>query len=456
MTTTRSRGRLPSVAIVGRPNVGKSTLFNRLLGSREAIVLNFPGVTRDRIERIWRPGDRVVELTDTGGLVPEGGDELVREVTRQAMQAAREADVVVFVLDGRSGVTPLDEAIAEILRPLGRRVVLVVNKIDVEQHQPLTLDAWRLGLGDPIPVSAEHARGVQEVVDAVLALLPARSPAEDEPGGDDSGALPDPHDELHVAIVGRPNVGKSSLVNRLCGEERVAVSTRPGTTRDVVDVRIVRDGRRFCLVDTAGIRRRARVETRDESVGILLTRRRLARCHGAILLIDAGEGVTSQDQAIAGEIRESGRPVVIAYNKWDLVEDPDRRRAELDEQAFRRLGFLGRAPRMSVSARTGQRAFRVLDRLVPLVETASTRVPTPALNRFLDGVLRQQAAAGGDTPRLLYITQTGVLPPRFVVFCRSPAEIRKSFRTFFEHRLAEAFGLTEVPLAVTFRASKRR
>ena len=455
MTARRVRQRLPAVAIVGRPNVGKSTLFNRLLGRREAIVLNRPGVTRDRIERIWSERGRTILLVDTGGLVPDDGDELVREVTRQALEATRDADVVLFTIDGRAGVTPLDRAIAGILRPVADRVVLIVNKIDVEAQQALVGEAWGLGLGEPIPTSAEHARGVEEVVEAVLARLPPRTEAEDDPPGGAAG-LPDPAGELHVAVLGRPNVGKSSLVNRLCGQDRAAVSTRPGTTRDVVDVRIVRDGRRFCLVDTAGIRRRPRVETRDESIGILLTRRRLARCHAAILVIDATAGVTSQDQAIAGEIAREGRPMVIALNKWDLVEHPEARKAELDALVARRLGFVAQAPRMTVSAASGQRAFKLLDRLVPLVELAATRVPTAALNRFVEELLSQQAAAGGDTPKLFYMTQIGVLPPRFAIFCRDPRRIGTSFRRFIESRLADRFGYESVPVRVSFRAAPRR
>lgn len=453
-----AKARLPKVALVGRPNVGKSSLFNRLLGRREAIVLDRPGVTRDRIERAGRLATRTVLFQDTGGIVPEADEELLRQVTRQALVAIREANVVVLVIDGRAGVTPLDLAIAEILRPAGVPALVAVNKIDTPAREPEAADAWSLGLGEPWPVSAEHGYGVDALAEAVESLLPPLHAGA--PSGDDAldnQDRPDPSVELHVAIVGRPNVGKSSLVNRLAGEERVTVSPVPGTTRDAVDVLLTRDGRRYRLVDTAGLRRRSRTESPDEEVGILLTRRRIARCHVAVLVLDAMMGPTTQDASIAGEIHEAGRPLVLAFNKWDLVENPEERIKALDRDIDRRLAFVSAAPRITVSAVTGQRAFKVLDTCRDVATAASRKVSTSELNRFLIATMGELLEGGGSAPtRTLYITQTGTLPPRFVVFCRDAARIDAGFRRFVERRVREAFGFGPTPIVLEFRSSRGR
>ena len=447
---------LPRVAIVGRPNVGKSSLFNRLLRRREAIVLDRPGVTRDRLERDGRLATRRVVLMDTGGIVPGSEDDLYKQVSRQAVAALDGADVIALVVDARAGVTPLDEQVAEILRRATVPVVLVVNKVDGEAQEALVHDAWRLGLGEPIPVSAETGRGVEEfaeLVESLLAPLPegeTTSPADDEEG------LPDPREELCVAVVGRPNVGKSSLVNRLAGEERVTVSPVPGTTRDAVDVLLRRDGHRIRLVDTAGIRRRAKVEARDESVGILMTRRRLARSHVAIFVVDAVQGITSGDVAIAGEILETGRPMVLALNKWDLVGDPETRVGELDSELERRLAFAPKIPRVTVSATSGQRAFKLLDLAREQALAATRRIPTSELNRFLERSLAELLAGGGSTTKMLYITQTGTLPPRFAIFCREPEQVDPAVRRYLESRIREEFDLGPIPVVVDLKLSPRR
>jgi GTP-binding protein len=447
--------RLPKVALVGRPNVGKSSLFNRLLGRKEAIVLDRPGVTRDRIERTGRLASRMVLLQDTGGIVPEAQEELYRQVTRQALTAIEEADVVVFIVDGRAGVTPLDLSVAEILRPAGVPVLVAVNKIDTPAREPEAAEAWDLGLGEPWPVSAEHGVGIEPLAEAIEALLPPAAPGEADYVELD--ARPDPSVELHVAIVGRPNVGKSSLVNRLAGEERVTVSPVPGTTRDAVDVVLTRDGRQFRLVDTAGLRRRAKTASADEDIGILFTRRRLARCHVAVLVLDAVQGPTTQDAAIAGEIHDAGRPLVIALNKWDLVPNPEERVKELDRDIERRFAFVANAPRVTVSALSGQRAFKVLDYCRDVALAAGKRVTTSELNRFLAGTIGELVASAGATPpRTLYITQTGSLPPRFVIFVRDTGRIDAAFRRFFERRLREAFEFGPTPISLEFRSTRDR
>ena len=446
--------RLPCVALVGRPNVGKSSLFNRLLGRREAIVLDRPGVTRDRLERICRLDKRAVVLFDTGGIVPDADEELSRQVTRQAMAAVAEADVIVLLIDGRAGATALDHAIADILKPAGLPTIVAVNKVDTPARGGDVADAWRLGLGEPLAVSAEHGLGVEDLASAIEALLPPGPPDAERADEDER---PDPERELLVAVVGRPNVGKSSLVNRLAGEERVTVSSQPGTTRDAVDVVLTRDGRRFRLVDTAGLRRRTKAETQDEAVGIIVARRRIARAHVAVLVLDAVMGPTTQDASIAGEITEAGRPLVVAFNKWDLVQNPEERVKELEREMERRFAFLEAAPKLTISALTGQRAFKVLDLAREAATAACRRVATSELNRFLARAMAELIAGkGGTGPKTLYITQTGTLPPRFVVFCRDPEKIDDAFTRYLERRLREEFDFGPTPVLVEFRSSRKR
>jgi GTP-binding protein len=452
MTASRQAGAPPRVAIAGRPNVGKSSLFNRLVRRREAIVHDAPGVTRDRLERLCELGGRAFLLWDSGGLLPRAEETLAENVSRQARCAIDEADLILLLVDGREGVTPVDEQLAEMLHASGKQVLLVVNKIDLDMHEPLAADGWRLGLGEPVPVSAEHGRGVDRLIDEVLERLPD-APAM---GVDEGDQRPDPERELQLAIVGRPNVGKSSIVNRLAGQERITVSPEPGTTRDAVDVVLARYGRRFRLVDTAGLRRRTRVARRDEAIGILLSRRRLERCHVAILVIDASMGVTSQDVGIAGQIAEMHRPLILALNKWDLVEDPEQAIRGITDTLARRMAFVSFAPRVTLSAVTGRRAPRLLDESVNVAHAAGRRIKTSDLNRFLQSSSRDLAAAGTAAPKSLYITQTGVMPPRFVVFARHRERAGPSFTRFLENRLREAFDLGPTPVVVDVRVDDGR
>jgi GTP-binding protein len=346
----------------------------------------------------------------------------------------------------------VDEQLAEMLHTSGKPVLLVVNKIDLDMHEPLASDGWQLGLGEPLPVSAEHGRGVDRLIDEVLEHLPD-APAMTV---DEADQRPDHDEELQVAIVGRPNVGKSSIVNRLAGQQRITVSPEPGTTRDAVDVVLTRYGRRFRLVDTAGLRRRTRVARRDEAVGILLSRRRLERCHVAILVIDASMGVTSQDVSIAGQIAAMHRPLILALNKWDLVASPEEAIRDVTETLARRMAFVSFAPRITLSAVTGRRAPKLLDASVEVARAASRRIKTADLNRFLQGSSRELAAHGTAAPKSLYMTQTGVMPPRFVVFARHRERAVESFTRFLENRLREAFELGPTPVVVDVRVDDGR
>jgi GTPase len=440
----RDAGPLPVVAVVGRPNVGKSTLVNRILGRREAVVEDVPGVTRDRVayEASW--SGRRFTLVDTGGWDPEA-EGVAARISAQAEIAAAAADVVVFVVDSTVGVTDADESVVRVLRRAGKPVVLAANKVDGATGEPDAAALWTLGLGEPHPVSALHGRGSGDLLDAVLEALPA---APDE-------AFDIARDEpRRVALVGKPNVGKSSLLNRLAGEDRVVVDTVPGTTVDPVDEMITLGGRTWRFVDTAGIRRRVREASGAEYFASLRTAAALDRAEVAVVLIDASEPLSEQDLRIVSMVVDAGRALVLAYNKWDLVDED--RRLTLDREIDRQLVRVTWAPRVNVSARTGRHA----DRLVPAIDTAlagwETRVPTARLNTFLG----QLAAAhphpvrGGRQPRILFATQAGTRPPRFVLF--TTGFLEAAYRRFIERRLREEFEFAGTPVEISVRVRERR
>ncbi len=437
---------LPLVAIVGRPNVGKSTLFNRLVGRRRSIVTDEPGVTRDRLYGVVQDAPRPFRAVDTGGLVPGAPQPLLAAVERQAARALQEADAVLLVVDARAGLTPLDLEIAGQLRPLAVPVLVVANKVDTASLEPSIHEFQALGLGEPLPVSAEHGRGVQELLEALEAVLPASARTE---ATEDEG--------LRVAVVGRPNVGKSSLVNKLAGDERVLVSERPGTTRDAVDVILRKADRTFVLVDTAGLRRPGRVGRGVEGLAVQMAERSVARADIVVLVLDATQGFVSQDAHIAGRASEARRPVVVVVNKWDLVSEREQAAAQWRRTIAARLRWLKEPPLLFVSARTGQRVERILECAAQLHTQACRRVPTAELNRWLRDL------HGGDwtSParardlRLLYVTQVGVAPPRFVFFCNDPRRVRVSVRRFLENQLRERFKFGPVPLVLSFRARRR-
>ncbi len=443
--------RVPVVAVVGRPNVGKSTLVNRILGSRQAVVQDVPGVTRDRVayDATWR--GRAFTVVDTGGWEPYPGAEagqasraLAEQVTAQAQVAVQAADAVLFVVDAVVGITDADAAVAAVLRRSGKPVVLAANKVDDTPGESAAAALWSLGLGEPVPVSALHGRGSGDLLDAVLNALP---PAPREIIGAEGGPR-------RIALIGRPNVGKSSLLNKLAGETRVLVDDVAGTTRDPVDELIELGGTTWRFVDTAGIRRRASQSQGADFYAALRTAGALERAEVAVVLVDASEPLTEQDLRIVSMVIEAGRALVIAYNKWDLV-DSDRRE-QLDREIDRQLHTARWAPRVNISAQTG----RHVERLVPAIEQAleswDTRVPTGRLNAWLNEVIAATPppARGGRQPKILFATQAGTRPPHIVLF--TTGFLEAGYRRFIERRLREEFGFEGTPLRVSLRLRERR
>lgn len=436
----------PVVALVGRPNVGKSSLFNRLIGRRLAIVEDEPGVTRDRIYGDCRFHDRTVTVVDTGGIDPYAEEDIAAQSRAQAQIAVAEADVVVLVVDGREGVHPLDREVAELLRRHEKPVVVAVNKIDqpTPEQQMAALEFYELGLGDPVAVSAEHNRNVGELVDRIFRLLPE--------AGEDDGS-PDP---IAVAVIGRPNVGKSSLVNALVGEQRSIVSDVPGTTRDVVDTALVWDNTPFLLLDTAGLRRKARIDSAVEHYSVVRAIRAVERCDVAVVVLNAQESVTEQDKRIVGIAHEAGKAIVIAVNKWDLVQKDAATMARLEKQYRSQLSFADYAPYVFISAKTGQRVERVLELARVAASHAALRLPTGKFNQLLqDAVaLRQPPSDKGVQPKIFYGFQARVKPPEFVLFCSHPDRLHFSYLRYLENQLREAYGFVGTP--IRFRLRDRR
>lgn len=438
----------PVVAIVGRPNVGKSTLFNRLVGKRVAIVEDVPGVTRDRNYHEVDHDGRTILLVDTGGFEPDNPDRLMQQVRDQARLAIDEADAVIFVVDGVEGPTAVDQEIADLLRRSGKPVFLAVNKIDSPRRK--VEGTWpefhAMGFGHVASISAEHGRGVGELFDAVVASLPEPLPAEEE---EEEGEESRP---VRLAIVGRPNVGKSTLINRLLGEERLITSPVAGTTRDPVDTELEFEGRRFVLTDTAGIRRKRSIALRMEAFSVFRAFQAVERSDVVAVLLDATEPAVEQDLKIIGLAEERAKPVIVVVNKWDRVEaSEERRRAYLDFLE-RRISFLSYAPRVFISALTGQKVTAVLRLAARLYDQASTRLPTPLLNRILQEISGHHAlpVVQGVRARLYYIAQIGVRPPTLVIQTNRPDLVPDAYRRHVQNRIRETFGL-EIPIRVIFK-----
>jgi GTP-binding protein len=432
----------PVVAVVGRPNVGKSTLVNRILGRREAVVQDVPGVTRDRVayDALWN--GRRFTLVDTGGWEPDARG-LQGMVSAQAERAVSTADVVLFVVDGRTGATDTDLVVARTLRRSKRPVVLAVTKVDDERLEPDAAELWSLGLGEPFPVSGLHGRGSGDLLDAVLAKLPDAPADHGEEGG-----------PRRVALVGRPNVGKSSLLNRLTGEDRSVVDEVAGTTIDPVDSLVELGGEVWRFVDTAGLRRRVHQASGMEYYASLRTAAAIEAAEVAVVLLDASERLSEQDQRVIGEVVEAGRALVLAFNKWDLLDDD--RREMLEKEVARDLARVAWAPRVNVSARTGRSVEKLAGALRRSLESWDTRVPTGQLNTWLSEVVAQTPppARGGKAPRVLFATQADTRPPRFVLF--TTAFLEAGYRRFLERRLREDFDFTGTPIEISVRVREKR
>lgn len=490
----------PLIAIVGRPNVGKSTLFNRLVGSRRAIVGDEPGITRDRLygEAHWRGHD--LRVVDTGGIMPEEKDLIPSEIFRQATVALNEAAAIVMVVDARSELAAPDIELARLLQKTGKPLLLAANKVDTEKQESLAGEFHRLGIRDILPISAEHGRGVDELLDAILAVLPDQSAVEDgksksqppRKGRGKRGApdiviatndqppttdlLPTTQDqkqtsEVRVAIIGHPNVGKSTLLNQLTGVERAIVSPIPGTTRDAVDELVERNGTKVRFIDTAGIRRKGKTHLMAEKLSVVMARKHLQAADIALLVIDATEGVSALDAAIAGYAHESGRSVIILVNKWDLVTSGQKKavsqsraariqehkrpgdRAAYEQRLRYALKFLSYAPVLFISASTGKGVDKILPTLEKVATERRKRVTTGEMNRFLKHVDFDRASVPvRQRVRILYLTQAAVAPPTFVLFTDRQVKLHFSYQRFLENQIRRAFGFVGTPIWIKVRA----
>jgi GTP-binding protein len=458
-----------TLAIVGRPNVGKSTLFNRLVGSRRAIVGDEPGITRDRLygEAEWN--GRRIRVVDTGGIIPHEKELIPAEIFRQARVALDHADAIVMVVDGRTELASPDMELARLLRRTGKPLVLAVNKIDSVKLEPYAEDYRRLGIKELIPISAEHGNGIVELLEHVLQYMPetvASNDAQASPlQADDAGAEskveeeePEPR-ETKVAIIGRPNVGKSTLLNALTGTARAIVSPIAGTTRDAVDELVERDGKLFRFIDTAGIRRKGKTELMAEKLSVVMARKHLEAADVALILIDAVEGVTASDATIAGYAHESGRSVIVVINKWDLVTTartdgkPPADREIYEEQARRHLKFLSYAPVLFVSASTGQNIPKLYSTIELVARERRKRIGTGEMNRFLAHVDFERASVPmSKRVKIYYMTQAAVAPPTFILFSDRAVKLHFSYERFLENQIRKAFGFVGTPIWIKNRA----
>ncbi len=430
----------PVVAIVGRPNVGKSTLFNRIIGRNLAIVEDMPGVTRDRnyTDAVWE-GKRFL-LVDTGGFEPETADPMYTKLREQTTLAVEEADIIIFLLDGRQGLLPADVEVSHRLRASGKPVIYAVNKVDGAKHEGLVPDFYRLGIDTLFPLSAQHGPGFSELMDELWRMLPETPPDAEKPGGD----VP------RVAIIGRPNVGKSSFVNSLIGEDRMIVSPVAGTTRDAVDSMYQYYGRKYILVDTAGIRSRGRISQGVEKYSVMRAMKSLTRADVALVLIDAAEGITEQDERIAGLVYEEGKGLIIILNKWDLVPEKEDAYKQFIKDVQLRLKFAAWAPVLTISAKTRQRITKVFDTIDAVMRESGKRVPTAELNRVFEQLTaaHEPPLFRGKRVKYYYITQTGIKPPTFIAFVNYPDGVHFSYLRYIENTLRDAFGFAGTPVRI--------
>ncbi|MBQ3390665.1 MAG: ribosome biogenesis GTPase Der [Firmicutes bacterium] len=432
----------PLVAVVGRPNVGKSTFFNRIIGKRISIVEDTPGVTRDRIYAETEWNGVSFALIDTGGIEPSTADVILSQMREQAQIAMEMSDVILFMVDGKEGMTSADREVANMLYRTGKKVVLVVNKIDTGKATDEIYDFYELGLGVPYPVSSANMLGLGEVLDEVVE------------GIKELGAPEEEEESIQVAVIGKPNVGKSSLVNRLLGEERVIVSDIAGTTRDSIDSPFEYNGKKFTLIDTAGIRRRSRVNENIERYSVIRAIAAIERSDVCVLMIDAQEGVTEQDKKIAGLAHEAGKGVIIVVNKWDLIEKETNTMKQFTKDIRNELVYLSYAPVLFISVVTGQRVDKLMDLVINVEEQCSKRVPTGVLNTLIsDAILMNQPPSDkGKKLKIYYVSQVGVKPPLFSFKINDRELMHFSYSRYLENRIREGFGFEGTPIKFVFRA----
>ena len=465
---------LPRVVILGRPNVGKSTLFNRICGRRRALVGDEPGMTRDRLYAPATWLGKRFEVVDTGGMIPFEKDLIATEIIRQAQVAIEEAAQLVLVVDARQGIVPLDEELVHLLRRTGRPLSLAVNKVDVLQHSPMAAEFHRLGVPNIFALSAEHGLGVDDLLEHVTkdfatsvetpeesrneSAGPGSRPEQPQglrgPASESASTVPR-HPTISVGIIGRPNVGKSTLLNSLLEEERSIVSPLPGTTRDAVDAEFERDGLRFRLIDTAGIRRKGKTKLLAEKLSVIQARKHLERSDVALLMLDAPEGITALDTHIGGYAHESRRSVIIVVNKWDAVKKGTTTTGDYLQMIRRRMKFLDYAPVVFISALRGQKLGNLLKTIAQVAEGRSRRVSTSEMNQFLKELdLERAPTPPGKPTRVYYLTQAGVAPPVFVAFTNRPGKLHFSFERFLENRIRERFGFLGTPIVIKARQSR--
>ena len=437
----------PVVAIVGRPNVGKSTLFNVLAGEMISIVKDTPGVTRDRIYADVSWLDREFTLIDTGGIEPESRDIILSQMREQAQIAIDTADVIIFITDVRQGLQDADSKVADMLRRSGKPVILTVNKVDnFDKFMPDVYEFYNLGIGDPVPISASSRLGLGDMLDAVCAHFPEKTEEEEE------------DERPRIAIVGKPNVGKSSIINKLVGENRVIVSDIAGTTRDAIDTDVVHDGKEYIFIDTAGLRRKNKIKEELERYSIIRTVTAVERADVVLMVIDAVEGVTEQDAKIAGIAHERGKGIIIVVNKWDAIEKNDKTMLEYESKVRQILSFMPYAEIMYVSAKTGQRLHKLYDMIDMVIANQTLRVATGVLNEIMtEAVAMQQPPSDkGKRLKLYYITQVAVKPPTFVIFVNDKELMHFSYTRYLENKIREAFGFRGTSLKFFIRERKEK
>ena len=437
----------PVVAIVGRPNVGKSTLFNVLAGEMISIVKDTPGVTRDRIYADVSWLDREFTLIDTGGIEPESRDIILSQMREQAQIAIDTADVIIFITDVRQGLQDADSKVADMLRRSGKPVILTVNKVDnFDKFMPDVYEFYNLGIGDPVPISASSRLGLGDMLDAVCAYFPEKTEEEEE------------DERPRIAIVGKPNVGKSSIINKLVGENRVIVSDIAGTTRDAIDTDVVHDGKEYIFIDTAGLRRKNKIKEELERYSIIRTVTAVERADVVLMVIDAVEGVTEQDAKIAGIAHERGKGIIIVVNKWDAIEKNDKTMCEYESKVRQILSFMPYAEIMYVSAKTGQRLHKLYDMIDMVIANQTLRVATGVLNEIMtEAVAMQQPPSDkGKRLKLYYITQVAVKPPTFVIFVNDKELMHFSYTRYLENKIREAFGFRGTSLKFFIRERKEK